>query len=228
MDGDADVIKSCDRLEQAIIDPVASSSTMSDSFPPLPASASLRKEEMGDSFSTLQNSQPRISKELLLSNIKTPSICERETQQEQEQYHPVCNSVADKSEMPHFQNFGFTFMEVISIASHNPGTGTEESESSAILAAEEEQDYPPPSISELVLRSRWPLIRKRNQLLLITVLTTLITCTCVYYAYNASITSEPLVDLLWTSSDTTIVTVNVLAQLSILFLTELTVQVCEN
>jgi len=182
---------------------------------------------MGDLFATLEDSQSSISIQLPLSNTQDSSIIESEGQQRQEQYRPMSNSETDESEIQRFQNFGVTLMEVLSIASHYP-SADQESDSLAILAAEEEQDSPPPSTSELILRSRWPLTRKRHQLLLLTVVTALITCMCIFYAYNASISSEPLVHLLWNSSDTTIFTVNVFTQLSIVFLTELIMQVCEN
>lgn len=51
---------------------------------------------------------------------------------------------------------------------------------------------------------------------------------CIFYAYNASIALDPFLTLLWSSSDTTIFTINLLAQISTILLTELTNRVCED
>jgi hypothetical protein len=140
------------------------------------------------------------------------------------------SSALVEDETSYVREFGVTLIALVSI---EPFSVSErdggDDESSRILAGEDQQDYIPPSNSELVLHSRWPLIRNPyRDVGFLAAISTLVTCACVYYAYNASISSDPFVDILWGSSDTTIFTVNLLTQLSILFLTELTQAVCKS
>jgi hypothetical protein len=114
--------------------------------------------------------------------------------------------------------FGITIITLLSI---EPVSVSE--------ATEDEENYTAPSKAELILYSRWPLTRKPcRDVGILAAVATFVTCTSIYYAYNASISPDPFVHILWDSSDITISTVNALTQLSIILLTELTQAVCES
>jgi len=79
-----------------------------------------------------------------------------------------------------------------------------------------------------VLYSPEPFRRNYFYLIALSVITTVTTCYTVYYAYNATLAPNPNLTLLWPSPDTTIFTVNLLAQITVILLTELTNVACNH
>ena len=124
------------------------------------------------------------------------------------------------------QSFGITWMTVLSVeaSSTPPQAHTEDLSAGAILTAEDqrahESEWTSPK-SWMILQSRWPLIRRFYYTGVLTTISIVVTSWTIYYAYNASVTSDPFVSLLWVSSNSTIFTINLMAQITLMFLTEL-------
>jgi hypothetical protein len=57
---------------------------------------------------------------------------------------------------------------------------------------------------------------------------TAVTCYSIYYTFNTSLSSDPFLHLLGYSPDTTVFTLNLLAQISTIWLSEFTNTICED
>jgi hypothetical protein len=83
----------------------------------------------------------------------------------------------------------------------------------------EVNDYPLPTEPEVVLHSRSRHTRRHyRHLSVLAALSCVTNGVAIYYAYNASIATNPFVPLLWGSSNWTMATINALTQLSTLLL----------
>ena len=101
-----------------------------------------------------------------------------------------------------------------------------------VVAEEEQADYPTPGAPldppKYTLYSLQPLGRRYLYTCGLAIVSTAVTSYSVYYTFNASLSSDPLLHLLWYSPNTTVFTLNLLAQLSTILLVEFTNTICED
>jgi len=99
-------------------------------------------------------------------------------------------------------------------------------------AEEEKADHPTPGVPldppKYTLYSLQPLGRRYLHSCSLAIVSTAVTCYSVYYTFNASLSSDPLLHLLWYSPNATTATLNLLTQMSTILLSELTNTICED